>query len=367
MDKGILQKWLKAGFLEKNVLYATTEGTPQGGIISPALANWALDGLEEWLARHYGDVNHPSRRHKVHLVRYADDFIITGTSKVFLTYGVKPLVEHFLAERGLELSHEKTRITRLDDGFDFLGQTIRRYGNGKVLAKPSKKSVQTFLAGIQEVITKEGGHCTAGDLIRTLNSKIKGWTMYHRHVCSKRIFHYVDHRIFWMLWRWCQRRHPKKAAKWIKETYFQRIETRDWVFTGIIRTKKGKGYPIVLMKASKVKIQRHVQIRGAANPYDPEWEEYFEERITRRMQQTLAGREQLRSLWIRQGGRCDGCGQLMQEDEEWQIHHRVWRTLGGSDEMENLELLHGNCHRQRHSRMSKDKADCVLREAFEEA
>ncbi len=188
MDKVILRKWLKAGFLEEGVLFATTEGTPQGGIISPALANRTLDGLEDLLAGHYADADGYSRKHKVHLVRYADDFIITGTSEVLLEYGVKPLVARFLSERGLELSHEKTRITRVEDGFDFLGQTIRRFDNGKVLIKPSKKSVKTFLAGIREVIKEEGGHCTAGELIRALNQKIKGWTMYHRHACSSRTF-----------------------------------------------------------------------------------------------------------------------------------------------------------------------------------
>ena len=124
---------------------------------------------------------------KVHLVRYADDFIITGTSRVLLQREVQPLVEHFLRERGLELSHEKTRITHIEDGFDFLGQTVRRFGNGKILIKPSKRSVKTFLAKIQATIDDSGG-MTAGDLIRRLNQQIKGWTMYHRYAVSKRIF-----------------------------------------------------------------------------------------------------------------------------------------------------------------------------------
>jgi RNA-directed DNA polymerase len=145
LDKVILRQWLKAGFLEKGVLHATTEGTPQGGILSPCLANWALDGLEDVLHQRYGNTAERRTMHKVHLVRYADDFIITGTSQVLLEHGVKPLVEQFLKERGLELSHEKTRITHKQDGFDFLGQTIRRYDCGKLLVKPSVKSVKTFL------------------------------------------------------------------------------------------------------------------------------------------------------------------------------------------------------------------------------
>ena len=226
MDKDILRKWLKAGYLEKHVFFATTEGTPQGGIISPALANRTLDGLEGLLARTLRHTAQPATtKHKVHLVRYADDFIITGTSEVLLQYEVQPLVAQFLKERGLELSHEKTRITHIEDGFDFLGQTIRRHRSGKVFIKPSKRSVKTFLAKIQETIDNSGS-MTAGDMIRRLNQQIKGWTMYHRYAVSKRTFAAVDNRIFWKLRRWCRRRHPQKSWKWIKKKYFQRVGNR---------------------------------------------------------------------------------------------------------------------------------------------
>src|SRR6202453_3876143 len=227
MDKEVLRKWLKAGFLEKHVLFATTEGTPQGGIVSPALANRALDGLQSALERRFSDTRRKRAGGKVHLVRYADDFIITGTSRVLLQTEVQPLVEHFLRERGLELSHEKTRITHIEDGFDFLGQTIRRHRSGKILIKPSKRSVKTFLAKIQETIDNSGS-MTAGDMIRRLNQQIKGWTMYHRFAVSKRIFAVVDDRIFGKLRRWCRRRHRKKSWKWIRKQYFQRAGDRDW-------------------------------------------------------------------------------------------------------------------------------------------
>jgi RNA-directed DNA polymerase len=364
MDKVILRKWLKAGFLEKNVLFATTEGTPQGGIISPALANRALDGLEDWLAGHYANVRSRKRKYKVHLVRYADDFIITCTSRVLLEHGVQPLVEQFLKERGLQLSREKTRITHSEDGFDFLGQTVRRYPSGKILLRPSKKSVKAFLTKIREVFQEQGGHCTAGELVQTLNLKIKGWTMYHRHACSKRIFGYVDDRIYRMLWRWCRKRHRKKSRKWIRKKYFQRFQDRDWIFTGTLRDSKGKTYPIRLMRASGVRIIRHVKIRGDANPYDPAWEGYLEERLFRKMNMTLAGRTQIRYLWQGQHGRCAGCGELLREDEPWQVHHRIRRSHGGSDDWSNLELLHANCHRQRHNNESETELNCVSQEAF---
>ena len=269
MDRQVLGKWLKAGFLEKHTWFATTEGTPQGGIVSPALANWTLDGLQRLLADHFAQTPKQQRMNKVHLVRYADDFLITGTSKELLRDQVQPLVAHFLKERGLELSHEKTRITHGEEGFDFLGQNVRRYGCGKVLTKPSTQSVKTFLSKIQETIDGSGS-LTAGEMIQRLNRQIKGWTMYHRYAASKRTFTYVDHRIFQMVWRWCRRRHPNKSRKWIKEKYFQRDGHRHWVFTGLLLDQKGKGWPIQLMAAAQVKIIRYVKIRSAVNPYDPE-------------------------------------------------------------------------------------------------
>src|SRR5262249_2717652 len=247
MDKETLRHWLEVGYLEGGVVHPTEAGTPQGGIISPALANQALDGLQELLAEHFPPTG--KCMPKVHLVRYADDFIITGTSRVLLEYEVKPLVAQFLAERGLELSHEKTRITHIDDGFDFLGQTIRRYPNGKVLIKPSRRSVTTFLAKVQETIDNSGS-MTAGDMIRRLNQQIKGWAMYHRFAVSGRIFAAVDERIHWKLRRWCRRRHPKKNWDWIRKKYFQHMGNSDRAFTGVIRGRDGQVGPIRLMRAA---------------------------------------------------------------------------------------------------------------------
>ena len=321
-----------------------------GGVISPALANRTLDGLQRLLTERFGATRSQCKKCRVHLVRYADDFIITGTSEVLLEYGVKPLVEQFLQERGLELSHEKTRITHIEDGFDFLGQTIRRHRSGKILIKPSKRSVKTFLSKIQETIDNSGS-MTAGDMIRRLNQQIKGWTMYHRFAVSKRIFAVVDDRIFGKLRRWCRRRHRKKSWKWIRKKYFQRAGDRDWVFTGVIRDNKGKAWPIRLMKAAGVKVLRWRKIRSAANPYDPAWELYLEERMAWKLGHTLAGRGRIDFLWRSQGGKCPVCRQAMPvEEQPWHIHHRVWRCFGGKTTFDNLELLHANCHRQLHAR-----------------
>jgi RNA-directed DNA polymerase len=356
LDRQVLRGWLEAGFLEKQSWFATTEGTPQGGIASPALANWTLDGLQGLLAERFASTPREQRRNKVHLVRSADDFLITGTSKELLRDQVQPLVAHFLKERGLELSHEKTRITHGEDGFDFLGQNVRRYRCGKVLTKPSTQSVKTFLSKIQETIDNSGS-LTAGELIQRLNQQIKGWTMYHRYAASKRTFKYVDHRIFQMVWRWCRRRHSKKGRRWIRTTYFPPDGQRHWVFTGTLHDHKGQGRPIQLMAAAQVKIIRYVKIRSAANPYDPEWEPYLEARLGWQLAQTLAGRRRIEYLWKDQQGRCVVCGQPLRiAEDDCQIHHRIWRSRGGPDTADNRELLHANCHRQIHVQERRTKA-----------
>jgi RNA-directed DNA polymerase len=287
---------------------------------------------------------------------YADDFLITGTSKELLRDQVQPLVAHFLKERGLELSHEKTRITHVEEGFDFLGQSVRRYRNGKVLTKPSSQSVKAFLSKIRETIDGSGS-LTAGELIQRLNQQIKGWAMYHRYAASKRTFTYVDHRIFRMVWRWCRRRHPRKGRRWIRTTYFPPDGHRHWVFTGTLRDQRGQGRPIQLMAAAKVRIIRYVKIRSDVNPYDPKWELYLEARLGWQLTQTLAGRSRIEYLWKRQKGRCRVCGQpLRLAEEDCTIHHRIWRSRGGSDTVDNLELFHANCHRQIHVQERRTKA-----------
>jgi RNA-directed DNA polymerase len=347
---------LKAGFLEKHAGFATTEGTPQGGIISPALANWTLDGLQRLLAERFAETSTGQRKFKVHLVRYADDFLITGTSKELLRDQVQPLVAHFLKERGLELSHEKTQITHIEAGFDFLGQNVRRYRCGKVLTKPSSSNVKTFFTKIRETIDNSGS-LTAGEMIQRLNQQIKGWTMYHRYAASKRTFTHIDHRIFQMVWHWCRRRHQKKSWKWIKTHYFRRDGHRHWVFTSMLFHQNGQGRPIQLMEAAQVRIIRYVKIRSAVNPYDPKWELYLEARLGWQLTQTLAGRSRIESLWKDQEGRCVVCGQPLRiAEEDWQIHHRIWRSRGGPDTADNTELLHANCHRQIHVQERRTEA-----------
>jgi RNA-directed DNA polymerase len=290
MDKTILRKWLKSGFLEKQVFHDTISGTPQGGIISPVLANLALDGLERRLRSVFpvrGKGSTRGRSAQVHLIRYADDFIITGHSRELLEATVKPLVESFLHERDLELSPEKTAITHVTEGFDFLGQNVRRYPCGKLLIKPARKSIKSLLTRVKEIVRKHLGD-TAHRLITRLNPVIRGWANYHRHVVSKRIFARIDAAIFRMLWQWACARHPRKGRRWVKCKYFERVGTRDWWFFGDSPHEGPRFAHIRLFHAASVRIVRHVTVKSEVNPYDPGWASYLDQRSKRRSTPTVS-------------------------------------------------------------------------------
>jgi RNA-directed DNA polymerase len=340
LHKGILQKWLQAGYLEQGVFHATTEGTPQGGICSPVLAIMTLDGLERLLTGHFATNGRQQREYNVHLVRYADDFLITGSSPEVLEEKVRPLVAQFLTERGLELSAEKTHRTHVEDGFDFLGQTTRRFGD-KLLQRPSRKSVGALLSKVRGIL-RSSGQASAGTLILRLNPVIRGWARYHRHAASARTFAKVDALLFRSLWRWARRRHRGKSSSWVKEHYFPAAGDRQWVFTGQVRAEDGKREQVRLVRASRIPIRRHVKIRGAANPYDPLWEPYLEQRQSEKLQDQQEGRWLVRVLWRYQEGKCPGCQQTLTAETGWEIHHRHWRVYGGTEQLDNLELWHPN-------------------------
>ena len=343
MEKGILSKWLKAGYVEQHVWYPTDAGTPQGGIISPALANMTLNGLGRALGEKLSVTERLKRNSQVGLVLYADDFIITGRTKELLANEVKPLVESFLQERGLELSQTKTRITHIRDGFDFLGQNIRKY-QGKLLIKPSTRSVQALLAKVRAVI-KGSLHLSAGLLVQRLNPIIKGWANHHQHVVSKQTFGQVDTHLFRMLWRWIKRKHPKKSATWKRKKYFPAIGTRNWVFTGAVLGKHEERKSVTLCKAADTPIKRHLKIRGEANPYDPQWDVYFEERLGLQMVDTPQGYRRLVHLWFGQEGSCAVCAQKITRQSGWATGRLVRRT-SESNRKANLVLLHPACHRR---------------------
>ena len=347
MDKTILRKWLKAGYMEEGVLHPTEAGTPQGGICSPVLANMTLDGLERRLQETFPKTTTRGKKAKVNLVRFADDFITTGSSEELLKIKVKPLLEQFLGDRGLSLSPEKTRITHIEDGFDFLGQNIRKH-RGKLIITPSKKNVKAFLAKVREII-RRNKQATTGQLIAQLNPLIRGWANYHRHICSKKAFGKVDHAIFKALWQWAKRRHPNKSKRWIRKKYFHTVGGRNWVFEGELTNNAGRTYTIQLLYASKVRIKRHRKIKGSVNPYDPQWELYLEERRSRKMADSLRDRANLLTLWKEQDGTCPVCSQKITYETRWHDHHIAWRSEGGGDNLSNRVLVHPDCHRQIHS------------------
>jgi RNA-directed DNA polymerase len=274
IDRSILQLWLKAGYFEEARLFATEQGTPQGGIISPVLANLALDGLEE-VARGAA----PSRS-KVNTVRFADDFVITANSRELLEENILPAVSTFLAQRGLRLSTEKTRITDIDTGFDFLGANVRKY-QGKLLIKPSKRNVVGFVRSIREFI-RRARSITTVEFIRALSRKVRGWAHAFRHLVSSSVFQFVDAAIFKSLLRWVRRRHPHKNWRWLRRKYFRSGQGRRWIFTAKARSADGTDKNVDLFRASSLRIRRHVKMRGAATVFDPDHASYFRERKLRK-------------------------------------------------------------------------------------
>ena len=269
MDKRTLRQWLEAGYWEKGRLFPTKEGTPQGGIISPLLANLTLDGMEQAIRSRI-----KIRRDQVNFIRYADDFIVTARTKETLEQRVKPAVVAFLAERGLELSEPKTTITHIETGFNFLGQNVRKYQN-KLLIKPAKDGLKALVHKTRDTIKGTHGQ-TAATLIRKLNPILRGWANYHRHVCSGKTFWTLNRVIHHQVLRWARRTHPKKSYGWLKQKYFN--AGGGLGFSARKRTSTGQSQVLRLYSIAKTGIDRHIKVRGEANPYDPVYTEYFERR-----------------------------------------------------------------------------------------
>ncbi len=268
MDKVVLTKWLKAGYVEEGITYPSRKGTPQGGIISPTFSNMVLDGLEN--AVH----DAVPRRSRVNFVRYADDFIITCKSKRILEENIKPVVEEFLRERGLELSPEKTVITYIKNGFTFLGQTFRKHGRTLHITP----SINGVLALIQKVGTLIQKYVSAPMpfLIKKLNQTLSGWANYHRHVVASEAFSRIDTYVFEQLWRMVKRRHHNKSKGWLFKKYWTASGKDHWFAVKHKTENKLKIYSVV--KTGAIGIRRYVKIKADANPYLPEYAAYFWQR-----------------------------------------------------------------------------------------
>lgn len=265
LEKRILRQWLNAGYVENGIAFPTRKGTPQGGIISPTLANMTLDGLEK--------VVHEATpyRPRVNFVRYADDFIITGKSKTILEKYVIPAVKQFLAERGLQLSDEKTKITYIKHGFTFLGQAFRKHGNTLHIT-PSKEGVLALMRNARTLIRKYTS-APIFLLVKKLNELLRGWANYHRHVVASEAFGRVDNFVYDQLWRMLRRRHRNKSSNWLYRKYWM-ASGKKWVLA-VLHKAYGKTRMYQVIRVSHIGIKRHRKIKADANPYMPEYGRYF--------------------------------------------------------------------------------------------
>jgi RNA-directed DNA polymerase len=334
----LIKGWLKAGFIFEGKYNPTDTGTPQGGVISPLLANIGLHGLETFIK---------STNSKLGVVRYADDFIVTARDKGSLEKA-QSQIQQWLSERGLEFSLEKTLITSMEDGFDFLGLNHRHY-NGKLLIKPSKKKVLDFCKRIGKEIKAMNG-CEQEVIIKKLNPILRGFANYYKGVVSKETFGYISHRIWQYLWRWAKRRHPNKNTKWVRKRYFKTINGNKWRFATITSDRRGKEKDLILYPIAYTPIERHVKVKGDASPDDPSLKEYWEKRHQKNGKSYWERNSRNYKVAQNQEWKCPICGEPLFNEEELETHHIVPVAQGGLDDLENLQHLHKACHKQEHSK-----------------
>jgi len=348
-----INAWLKSGVMDGGQLFPTSEGTPQGGVISPLLANIALHGMEERVKALMGkDAN---KRNALSLIRYADDFVILHED-LTVVQRCKEIISEWLNGIGLELKPSKTRLAHTlykhegqDAGFNFLGFNIRQYpvgkyntgynGNGKplgfkTLIKPSNQKVKIHYDSISEVISQ---HKTAPQaaLIARLNPAIRGWANYYRTVVSKESYSELDHKVYWKLKSWAQRRHPNKSGKWVKAKYWQTIGGDNWVFA----TRLEGENPLRLLKHQATEIVRHVKVKGDASPYDGNLVYW-----STRMGKNPEVPKNVATLLKRQKGKCAHCGLYFTNESVMEVDHVIPKLKGGKNDYKNLQLLHRHCH-----------------------
>lgn len=353
----LIRQWLKAGYVESEVFYPTVQGTPQGGIISPLLANIALNGMEALLSQFQRTVSYPthrdnrttqrvkSRQKQYGFIRYADDFIVTARTRQEIEE-IVPILSQWLAQRGLELNPDKTQIVSIQTGFNFLGVTIRQF-QGHCLPKPQKDKVLAFLREIRQWL-KQHPCMTPESLIRYLNPKLKGWANYYRHWVSKDVFEYVDHEVWKAIWNWCLHRHPNKSKKWVKRKYYRTTAQSSWTFSTLTTGRNGQSKCLRLYSLARIPIQRHVKVKGFASPDDPALTDYWQHRRTRYGKTFWDQGSKLTQVAYIQQWSCPVCGDHLFNGEELQMHHKQLLSQGGTDGIANLQLLHQACHKQVH-------------------
>jgi RNA-directed DNA polymerase len=356
--KELVKQWLQAGYLEEGVFHDTESGTPQGGVISPLLANIAFHGMEEALGVRYDKKGQIIGKRA--LVRYADDFVIFCESEEDAVKA-KAEIAAWLETRGLALSPEKTKIRYLSEGFDFLGFNVRQYpaprtsrSGWKLLITPSKAAVQKFRSKIKAIWLKLRGQ-SVGAVLKALNPIIRGWANYYRTVVSKATFNKLDHWMYSRCVRYAKHQHPLKSWKWIVDRYWGQLKQgskNQWVFGD----KQSGAY---LLHLNWTSIVRHVQIQGSASPDDPELREYWD---TRRQRQIHDLPRKWSWLAKAQKGYCTVCGGSLFNGEELHRHHVIRRKDGGNDDLANQRLIHLFCHQQEHRSREVDDANL---EAFQ--
>jgi RNA-directed DNA polymerase len=337
--KNRIEGWLKAGFIADGKFNPTEMGTPQGGVISPLLANIGLHGLETYIK---------STNPKLGVVRYADDFVVTARDKGSLE-AAQILIQQWLSERGLELSTEKTLITSMEEGFDFLGFNHRHY-SGKLLIKPSKKKVLNFCKRLGKEIKALNG-AKQEDVIRKINPILRGFANYYKGVVSKETFSYISHRVWQYLWRWAKRRHPNKNTTWVRKAYFKTINGNKWTFACTISEHRGMVDRIYsLYPIAYTPIERHVKVKGEASPDDPSLKEYWDKRNQKLGKSYWAKGSKNYLIAQNQQWKCPTCGQPLLNEEEIETHHIVPVAQEGLHDISNLQHLHTPCHKQVHSK-----------------
>jgi len=350
----LIRQWLKAGYLEDGVFHDTEAGTPQGGVISPLLANIAFHGMEEALGIRYRVIRTKTYASElastsVGLVRYADDFVVFCHTRERAEEAREKLKTWF-AERGLSFSEEKTRIVNLDEGFDFLGFNVRQYkvttsrSGHKLLIKPSKKSVKEIKRKLKAAFRRGHGH-TVQFLIRDVNPVIRGWANYFRSGVSARIFSYLDDYLYKLQFRWAKRQHPLKSWGWRKRRYWGNFRTGyKWVFGN---------KDLHMLKFSWTLIKRHTLVRRFASWDDPELEKYWDERKIREIELWLTSF--MKKVAKRQGYVCPVCKDHLANGEEIHEHHLVPKSEGGGNQPSNYVLVHMYCHQAAHAEMRRNK------------
>ena len=351
-----VRAWLKAGVMDGGQLFPTSEGTPQGGVISPLLANIALHGMENRIMQAFPRKGGKYYFNPPNLVRYADDFVIMHED-ITVVQRCQQIIAEWLKGMGLELKPSKTRLAHTlhkyeeqQPGFDFLGFTVRQFPVGKyqsgknskgtplgfkTLIKPSKKKLKLHAEALRSVI-KTHKAAPQEALISRLNPIIRGWANYYSTVVSKKIFSGMDKLTYQQLRAWAKRRHPNKNHSWVANKYWQTIGNEHWVFAN---RKEGKNKRMRLKKHSETPIVRHIKVQGERSPYDGDWI-YWSTRMG--MHPEAAAR--VATLLKKQKGICAHCGLYFKDGDLLEVDHITPRKKGGKDTKENRQLLHRHCH-----------------------